>query len=104
MTMNIEYDWIGGNCPLQAEGKISGKPFYFRARGIRWQFAIDEIANDAVDVIAFECRPGFRLSGEWIDKDFPGDIKYSAGYMPEAIAKQIIENCAKQYLEALKSP
>ena len=29
-------DWCGGNCPVQAEGKINGKPFYFRARGECW--------------------------------------------------------------------
>jgi hypothetical protein len=25
--------WIGGNCPVQAEGSFDGVPFYFRARG-----------------------------------------------------------------------
>lgn len=25
--------WIGGNCPVQAEGTFDGVPFYFRARG-----------------------------------------------------------------------
>lgn len=29
----IEIDWLGGNCPVQAEGTFDGVPFYFRARG-----------------------------------------------------------------------
>jgi hypothetical protein len=96
----IEYDWIGGYCPLQAEGTIDGNHFYFRAKGTRWEFAIDEIGNDAVDIIAFTDRPGFKLSEQWIDKNHPGDINFSAGYMPESVAKQIIEDCAKKYMES----
>jgi hypothetical protein len=30
---NLEIDWIGGNCPVQAEGTFDGHAFYFRARG-----------------------------------------------------------------------
>lgn len=26
--MAIEIDWLGGNCPVQAVGKIDGEPFY----------------------------------------------------------------------------
>jgi hypothetical protein len=37
---SIVIDWIGGNCPVQAEGTIDGKPFYFRARGASWSLGI----------------------------------------------------------------
>jgi len=31
---------IGGNCPVQAEGIVDGRPFYFRARGDEWSLDI----------------------------------------------------------------
>jgi hypothetical protein len=31
--MSLVIDWLGGNCPVQAEGTLDGVPFYFRARG-----------------------------------------------------------------------
>lgn len=30
----------GGNCPVQIEGVVRGKPFYFRARGDSWSLGI----------------------------------------------------------------
>lgn len=38
MTLHIE--WLGGNCPVQSEGTVDGKPFYFRARGEHWSMGI----------------------------------------------------------------
>ena len=38
---SIVIDWIGGNCPVQAEGTIDGKSFYFRSRGEFWRLDID---------------------------------------------------------------
>jgi len=33
--------WLGGNCPVQAEGTIDGVvEFYFRARGDEWRIHI----------------------------------------------------------------
>lgn len=29
----VVIEYLGGNCPVQAEGTFDGKPFYFRARG-----------------------------------------------------------------------
>lgn len=42
-------DWIGGNCPVQAEGMIGGKTrFYFRARGDKWSMEITNKSNDSL--------------------------------------------------------
>lgn len=30
----------GGNCPVQVEGMVDAKPFYFRARGNEWEMRI----------------------------------------------------------------
>ena len=33
MSTGIDIHWLGGNCPVQAEGTFDGVAFYFRARG-----------------------------------------------------------------------
>ena len=47
----IIIDSFGGNCPVQAEGTIDGKPFYFRARGSSWSMSIggDDVAHSGPD-------------------------------------------------------
>lgn len=42
----ITLDTIGGNCPVQAEGTVDGKQFYFRARGDSWQLHIGDGEHD----------------------------------------------------------
>lgn len=36
----LRVDWLGGNCPVQAEGWVKGKPFYFRARWDHWRVGV----------------------------------------------------------------
>jgi hypothetical protein len=79
----IEIDTIGGNCPVQAEGKINGEPFYFRARGERW--ALNVGGNDVVS------DPRVRIEARYVDKT----NKYEAGWMPESDARAIIERAAR---------
>ena len=42
---------LGGYCPVQGDGWVGGKPFYFRARGDRWSFAIADCKHSAVDAV-----------------------------------------------------
>ena len=44
----LEIDFLGGNCPVQAEGTIDGRPFYFRSRGEHWSMSIggDDVVYD----------------------------------------------------------
>lgn len=60
----------GGNCPVQAEGIIDGKAFYFRARGQHWQFHVAD-------------RPGLIFDKPllYIDRLY-SDQPYEAGWMP----------------------
>lgn len=60
---------LGGNCPVQAEGSIDGKPFYFRARGNSWRMNIG--GDDPV------MRPDWTYWEEY------GDQPYVAGGMPK---------------------
>ena len=78
----IEIDDIGGNCPVQAEGRIDGKVFYFRARGNTWGIGIggDPLAD-----------PEWACSGPF------GDGPFEAGWMSKAEARGLIEKAAMLY-------
>lgn len=85
----IHFDFIGGNCPVQAEGSFDGLRFYFRARGQHWQFHValhdyDIMENDLVRVV----RPYVPTDG--------GSPQFAAGWMPvaEAVAFIIAEVAA----------
>lgn len=79
----INIDWIAGNCPVQAEGKINGKPFYFRARGNRWSISI-----------------GSWTAPEWEHSEPYGDYPYAAGWMDIDVAAELIEDAAGLYMMA----
>lgn len=81
--MTLVIDMIGGQCPVQAEGKIDGKPFYFRARGERWTMGIG-----GEDVVGY---PQWKRWAKW------GDGPFAAGWMTEDEARKIIEQCAADY-------
>jgi hypothetical protein len=81
----IEIDWLGGNCPVQAEGRIDGEEFYFRARGARWSLRIG-----GPDVV---CAP------KWLYEEDYGDGPFDAGWMSEGEARDFIEKGAKLYAE-----
>jgi hypothetical protein len=37
---HLVIEWIGGECPVQAEGFICNQTFYFRSRGDQWSIGI----------------------------------------------------------------
>jgi hypothetical protein len=76
-------EWLGGNCPVQAEGTINGQPFYFRARGQHWSIGVG--GEDTVS------NPKWLREEEW------GDGPFAAGCMPHDEARSIIERCAEEY-------
>jgi len=75
--------WIGGNCPVQAEGTVDGKEFYFRARGEHWSVSIGEW-----DIIG---------NPEWYYEEDYGDGPYDAGWMPEDKARGFIDKAIAKY-------
>lgn len=82
-------DWIGGNCPVQAEGTIAGKEFYFRARGNRWSMSIDS-----------DLGPNDRFfNPEWYYQEPYGDGPFDAGWMTEDEARSFIAQAAERYLK-----
>jgi hypothetical protein len=87
---SIEIDWLGGNCPVQAEGKIGGKPFYFRARGSAWAIAIGG------DLYATTFGNATDSRGWLYQEEYPGG-PFAAGWMSEAEARAFIEQAAQRY-------
>jgi hypothetical protein len=76
-STGVKLDTIGGNCPVQAEGTIDGKRFYFRARGSSWQFHVAETEAEIFDNPLFYVEADY---GTWPD----------AGWMPEHEAVHFI--------------
>lgn len=75
---------IGGNCPVQAEGTINGKEFYFRARGQRWRIGIGgDVVGDP----------------DWSYSEPYGESQYDAGWMDERVALEMIKLAAERYDE-----
>ena len=81
--LNISIAHLGGNCPVQGEGTINGAPFYFRARGRSWRLEVGEDAN---------CEP------LWYHREWWGDGKYAAGWMPLDTAREMIAKAAALWL------
>jgi hypothetical protein len=80
--MTVQIDWLGGNCPVQAEGNVDGKPFYFRARGNHWTMGI---GSDPVG------------SPEWDYEEQYGDEPFAAGWMTEEEARAFIDKAVTLY-------
>ncbi len=82
-------DFIDGWCPVQAEGTVGGKPFYFRSRGQHWTMSIG-----GEDII---------MKPEWHRRRHYSDVSYSAGWIEVAEAEKFIRESAADYL-AGKAP
>ena len=90
IEVKIVIDWLGGDCPVQAEGTINGKRFYFRARGNRWRL---EVSPDAEgDYLSWPDKPD-----PWCYEQDYGDGPFDAGWMSEDEARLMIVKGAAQY-------
>lgn len=72
---------LGGACPCQGSGTMSGYPFYFRARHGDWQLDITEVGGDPV-VASLPNDPALYRA--------EGDDPWS-GYMPVEAARILIQ-------------
>lgn len=79
-----------GVAPVQAEGWITGKPFYFRARGNEWSFSV-ATSGDADPVEVESDADGFYREGQY-------GKRYQASYLPFDVAETIILDCVGEYL------
>ena len=56
--------YLDGDAPVQATGTVNDYPFYFRARGNMWRFAVAGVRGDHRDAIRVSTgeTTGFLLS------------------------------------------
>jgi hypothetical protein len=85
----IEIEYLYGNCPVQAEGWIDGKRFYFRARGEHWRMMIHP--TETGDFMTWGKTPAWSYMEPW------GDSPFAAGWMPEEIAREMIAKAAEKW-------
>jgi len=100
--MTIEYEQGPcGTCPVQAEGKINGLPFYFRSRGRYWMLAIaKEPDGDPLDPSS---RLAYAEPYDGANRDEPQDyhghmVQFGAGYANAVESRAFIERAAKLLL------
>lgn len=79
----IVIEWLGGNCPVQAEGTVAGLPFYFRARGQRWTLGI---GHDPIG------------DPEWHHEEPYGEEQFDAGWMDYGDARLFLIREATRFL------
>lgn len=80
----IVIEWLDGNCPVQAEGTVSGKRFYFKSRGARWSLSVgdDPLGN-----------PEFYY-------EEPYGKQFEAGWITENEARSFIDRAAGLFAES----
>lgn len=80
----------GGNCPVQIEGTIDGRPFYFRARGESWSLEVHPTADGA-----YLSWP--EDGAEWSVEQEWGDGPFEAGWMSLDTARAIVKAGCELY-------
>jgi hypothetical protein len=96
-AVTVVVEEIGGNCPVQAEGTIDGRRFYFRARWNGWRVAIHPTATG--DYLSWPDD-----GTEWDFSEAWGEGEYDAGWMPEDTAREMIDKAANLYRAAAPVP
>lgn len=91
---------IYGYAPVQADGRLAGHPFYFRARWDHWDFVLCTNADIDPSCLGQGDEPGPFREGEFegfaLWGDFGSDAEASS--MPYAVAERLIRECASRYL------
>ena len=92
--MTIEYEQGPcGLCPVQAEGKINGLPFYFRSRGGSWSLSI--AATPDGDPLDYDTCLYHQEPYDGVNRD---DFRFGAGYANAVESRAFIERAAKLLL------
>src|ERR1700757_2923011 len=84
-TPVIDIEFIGGNCPVQAEGTVNGIRFYFCARREVWRMNIGGVDN--------------LLSPQWSYSEECAE----AGWLNEEEAISFIRKSAQMFVNGVKS-
>lgn len=83
----LTIDYLGGQCPLQAEGTWDGTPFYFRVRHGRWQLGLGE------DPVGETLKP----QGRCLKGELPAEyLDWGGGWITEEQAIGIITRALRE--------
>ena len=77
--------------PVQVEGTIAQHAFYFRARHEEWSFSVALSPEVDPADICFPSQGFFREASY-------GSSRFAASYMPLEEARQIVVDCARDFL------
>ena len=91
----LHYTFTCTAAPVQAEGSICGKAFYFRSRHEHWNFAVSE--DPDVDPADIQTSEQGSARGFFVEEKY-GEKSFAASYMPLEEAERIIGRCAEMYL------
>src|SRR3712207_2996748 len=89
----LRYAFITTAAPVQAEGTLAGRPFYFRARWDEWTVAVSE--RPGVDPAELDPAPGEDRG--WVRAGKFGG-RYEGSHLSAPEADRIIRECAAAYL------
>jgi len=84
-------EWLSGLCPVQAQGWVDDKAFYFRARHDEWSISITKSEATDLDEALEENDSTWRYYEKYGEDP-------EAGYMPFIEALQFIESSAEKAL------
>jgi len=90
----LQFEFTCLAAPVQAEGTVGGRLFYFRARGDTWTFTIAE--HDGDDPVGLSSDDVARGAAWRRTGTVPGD--FAASWMPVDQAVGLIVECANAYL------
>src|SRR5688572_10901218 len=91
------YNFTTTAAPVQAEGTVCGRPFYFRASHSSWTFAAARNPNLDPEALV--------LPGRGSSEVFLIEGKFGkASYMSLSRARKLIESCAEVYLREQTEP
>jgi hypothetical protein len=94
LPLTIEFTCLAA--PVQAEGTVAGRAFYFRARGTDWEFVIAERSGDD----PADLGPEHAADGTaWFRSGTVSDGPFAASYLPAEEARSLIRECARAYLD-----
>lgn len=90
--MNLQFEFTSSLAPVQAEGTVAGRSFYFRARGDSWQFTVAEHEGD--DPARLGEQDVARRDAWYRSGKLPG--AFEASWMPLDQATALIHECARE--------
>ena len=94
---------IYGQAPVQADGRICGHQFYFRAKWDNWEFTVSLNADIDASCLNPPDTNGFFQEGEYRGFNV-GEAYSEASFMRYDNAEAIIKRCGKKLSEAMDNP